>query len=418
MSITEIRNEELALKNNYTEVEENTVKNEYKKHLKHFDKRLNSFIINLPKSDTRNDVYDNDYEDGYTILDLALVKRIIQDVETLKRGYPFSLGVLSLIITYNTYIIPADALTISILEQCLFLWRKEKVYVDFRKNTSLIEKHSVNGFVYYYPQSCSTLHSLLCRKYLKSEAYPIDKQLDDVTFYSWFEGDSNRTKLISKSKNEVTHICNKCIEFLSNNGIPEQINFATCEIIGELVANANEHGETNCVIDLCVEDISLGKIITLVIFDFSQKLLWTDLEDKIFLNPDTGSCTRPERIETVRKSRENHAPQFSDWYKLDDFRNIMCFQKISGRKDARDDGGTGLETLILNLRDLVDQDFCYVLSGNHCLYFLKDYMDEDEDGYMGFNEDKDFLSKIPFKNCVDSTEFYMPGVAYSFTFSV
>ena len=55
----------------------------------------------------------------------------------------------------------------------------------------------------------------------------------------------------------------------------------------------------------------------------------------------------------------------------EDFYNICSFQhKISGRKDVKSTGGTGLTKLIQTLEKMSDAHKCYVVAGKKVVNFL------------------------------------------------
>ena len=94
----------------------------------------------------------------------------------------------------------------------------------------------------------------------------------------------------------------------------------------------------------------------------------------------------------------------------------MAFQKISGRQGDRGDGGLGINTLIQNVQKYSTVDYCYMLSGNNALEMNKRFIIPDEDDYIAFNEDKNFIGEIPDSDAVMKTQFFMPGVAYNLSF--
>ena len=94
----------------------------------------------------------------------------------------------------------------------------------------------------------------------------------------------------------------------------------------------------------------------------------------------------------------------------------MALQKRSGRSGDRHDGGLGISTLVEKVRRYSADDNCYSLSGNGAMHMQKELTIPDSDGFIAFNSEQEFIHKIPDKDAVLKTKFYMPGVAYNMTF--
>ena len=121
--------------------------------------------------------------------------------------------------------------------------------------------------------------------------------------------------------------------------------------------------------------------INIAILNFSQELLNTSLKQKLHL---------------VRQAYNYHQPYFNEQYLEEDFYNIATFQhKISGRRGNTSTGGTGLTKLIRSLEETSDAYMCYVVSGQRRLQFKKEYMQYNEDYWIGFNNANNFLTAPP-----------------------
>ena len=84
-------------------------------------------------------------------------------------------------------------------------------------------------------------------------------------------------------------------------------------------------------------------------------------------------------------------------------------------------GGTGLTKLILSLAERSDAYRCYVVSGNRAINFYKELLEYDNERWIGFNKEKDYVSNIPGKNnngeeVVSETLMFMPGTGYNLNF--
>lgn len=245
----------------------------------------------------------------------------------------------------------------------------------------------------------------------------------DITDSEFFceKNNTNRCKiLVGTGPWDASIAISDCTEFLEGANVSENAIAAVSDVIGELAPNAVEHGKVNCIIDLCYErSTSLDgqdfTDISIVVYNFSEKLLWTDLYNKVFVNNENVTYKK-NRIDKVRSAWECHKEHFSKNYFKEDFYNLMAFQKISGRQGDRSDGGLGINTLIQNVQKYSTDDYCYVLSGNGALLMDRSITVPDDDDYVAFNHEQQYVNQIPDAMAVMQTKFYMPGVAYNLTF--
>lgn len=190
----------------------------------------------------------------------------------------------------------------------------------------------------------------------------------------------------------------------------------TAEVITELVDNAREHAEADCLIDIDVsEEIIRGDkkyhCINISIVNFSEICLWDRIMKK-FEQRKFG--TDSARYQKVLWAYENHKASFSDDYSVQDFYNIVAFQdSISGRNYETETGGTGLTELIKILEQSSEDHYCYMLSGDKGLEFNLDYLAYNEDHWIGFNKQNDFICDRPAREVILRTDTYIPGTAYN-----
>ena len=192
--------------------------------------------------------------------------------------------------------------------------------------------------------------------------------------------------------------------------------------ISELVGNAIEHAKTDCLIDVDVttpyrkegeENIRSYYGVNIVVLNFSPKLLGDDLKEKVIYAEDVTG-----RYSNVKEAYDFHSNYFSESYLEDDFCNISAFQhKISGRKDiANGVGGTGLTTLIKSLEKMSDNYRCYVITGSRCINFDHQFLEYNQDGWLGFNDNNDYFTSVPDSQLINECLIYMPGTAYNLNF--
>ena len=96
---------------------------------------------------------------------------------------------------------------------------------------------------------------------------------------------------------------------------------------------------------------------------------------------------------------------------------MSAFQnKISSRKNVDDTGGKGLTKLIDELQSSSVSDVCYVVSDDTCLFFVKDYIKQDENKWVGFNFENN-CELPPNRNIIKKSPLNIFGTAYNLTFA-
>ena len=98
---------------------------------------------------------------------------------------------------------------------------------------------------------------------------------------------------------------------------------------------------------------------------------------------------------------------------------ITSFQdRITGRPNDVNSGGTGLTSLIKSLEENSDSHYGYVLSGSRGINFRLEYLKYNDDGWIGFNGTNDYLNQIPSEDVLLKSPTYIQGTAYNFTLVV
>lgn len=204
---------------------------------------------------------------------------------------------------------------------------------------------------------------------------------------------------------------------------------AIANVITELVGNGCEHGAGDCLLDIdvaqnyhkLVENISDGNEyygINIAVVNFSDILLGDGIYNNVLKSENANLS---ERYMTVVKAYQNHRQLFNQDYTIKDFCNITTFQhRISGRPEVHT-GGTGLTKLIQSLEERSDAYRCYVVSGDRSINFLKEMLEYDQQKWIGFNKERDYINNPPgvdkYNNgVVSETLMYMPGTAYNLNF--
>ncbi|WP_086332175.1 hypothetical protein [Enterococcus sp. DIV0385] len=230
----------------------------------------------------------------------------------------------------------------------------------------------------------------------------------------------------SNEENYLGIVLSEIATFLKSAPISEDARKQVAEVVSELVGNAGEHADSDCLIDIDVtnphEKLVDGEFqndkyigINIAILNFSEKLLNGDLKQKI-----TQNHIPAEKYQNLYNVYRKHKLLFEDDYLEDDFWNISCLQdKISGRLsflDANQPGGTGSTVLIKSLQEKADKDNCYLLSGNRVIFFLENFLTYDKNGWLSFNEENDFVHYKPAEGVVSNCPVYFPGTAFNLNF--
>ncbi|MBS6519072.1 MAG: hypothetical protein KH359_00010 [Clostridiales bacterium] len=246
-------------------------------------------------------------------------------------------------------------------------------------------------------------------------------------------------RVIKCDKKEETNYLGRLYEeidsFLKPFDVDDDARDSVANVVSELAGNACEHGKSDCLIDIdvapnytkIVDDVSDGESyygINIVVVNLSKVLLGDGVRENILGNEEKINDTRYSK---VMEAYHNHSKMFTENYTVEDFCNITTFQhKISGREQENYNGdsttgGTGLTKLILSLEEMSDAYGCYVVSGNRVIYFYKDMLEYDDDRWIGFNSEKNYISEIPGKNSdgknvISEALMHMPGTGYNLNF--
>lgn len=343
------------------------------------------------------------YESNADVFSYTLIRLILQFSNTICQGYPKGIPVHFL---FRNRIQINDKLTY-ILFECIcyqLIQRGHPVYIQIQPQCA-ISAHGIYS---------SPLGLLTTGKLSSVEKYIAKFQFEyfNLHFRRVFSNNSKECEL-SRLMDDVA-IFQKVVDVKPDER--EKIS----EVLVELVGNAKEHTSGDCLIDFDISSEYLkrgvdGKKyrgINLVILNFSDQLLGTALEEKLFRTEQLS-----ERHHMVRKAYDMHEQYFDEQYLREDFFNIATFQhKISGRVNNYSTGGTGLTKLIHSLEEDSDAYECYVLSGQRKLMLQKEYIGYNEDQWIGFNDSNNFLEDPPNKQLLSTNAIYLPGTAFNLNF--
>lgn len=354
----------------------------------------------------------------FTLESLAEIVSIVES--KLKKGIQRSLLFFS-----DSIMVMSDNLTVSMTEYVIYYYKNKyniNIYITYGKLSSAEFKYGLydesmrvnNGFFMGEAGRGFMRDSFLCKWFIN------ESEITEDEFYCRQDGSNRCKKFVGNGPWDASIAISECTDFLDGAKVEIEAIDAVSNVIGELAPNAIEHGDSNCMIDLCYErSTSLeGQELTdisIVVYNFSEKFLWSDLFEKVFVDNEK-ITVKKDRLDKVRTAWESHQGHFSKQYTEKDFYNLMAFQKISGRPGDRSDGGLGINTLIQNVQKYSTDDYCYVLSGHGALLMNREITIPDQEDYIAFNKNQLFVEQIPDDFAVMQTKFYMPGVAYNLTF--
>lgn len=210
--------------------------------------------------------------------------------------------------------------------------------------------------------------------------------------------------------------------FFCNNGISEKTSSQLSEVFTELVGNASEHGNSDCLIDVDLtgkvykkvgDDNNIYYSLNVAIINFSDILFHETLMQKMKENNNLS-----ERYKKVAAAFKYHSSKFNEQYDENKFYIISSFQhKISGANKLSI-GGTGLTPLIYSLKEKIEEQDCYMLSGDTALVFWEDLIDFDDDKFIGFNSSNNYFIDIPDNRVFINSPIYLPGTAFNLSFAI
>lgn len=196
------------------------------------------------------------------------------------------------------------------------------------------------------------------------------------------------------------------------------------EVIIELVGNAGEHGKSDCLIDIDITESNYTKMegskdehyygMNVTIVSFSEIPFYEPLQNRM-----SKSELLPDRYRDVILAEKNHGVCYSKDYSQKDFYIISSFQdKISGSFKKNNAGGTGLTFLINSLEESAEDEYCYMATEKRILFFKKEYMKYNKEGWIGFNESGNYIESIPDLKCFGEGKTFVPGTAFNLGFVI
>lgn len=204
--------------------------------------------------------------------------------------------------------------------------------------------------------------------------------------------------------------------FLKNLNINKDYAEDIAEVISEIIGNALEHSNGDCLLNINVlkNEEKKYKYIDIALLDIDEINYGTGIKEYI----DSHNINEyNEKNKIVLEAYQKHKEHFDSRYDLEAFSIISAFQKyVTTRKESLYTGGTGLTKLIRALIDKSDAHYCYAISGKTMLKFIRKYLVLTDEGLIGFNESNNYKENIPSEEAVIKTKYNINANIYNLQF--
>jgi len=202
----------------------------------------------------------------------------------------------------------------------------------------------------------------------------------------------------------------KCFEF------DDEYRNELAEVIVEIVDNALKHSNGDCILNLNVlkNDYHKYKYVDVAVVVVDDIFIGKEIVEYI-KKKDKSEYSEKNKI--VLEAYENHKKFFGEKYNINSFAMISAFQKyVTTRKLSKNTGGTGLTTLINALIEKSTLNVCYAISGDTNLIFKKEFLNLNNEGLIGFNENNNYKEMIPDEKVVSINQYDMNVNIYNLQF--
>ncbi len=342
---------------------------------------------------------------GNNSFDGLQVKLLLEKLNYVIKRYGKKCKIINLI---SDNFCPKDKMTYIILEVIIYELintYKKGVYLTFKEVNININTYGLNE---------SLLYQLICRK--------IDFQVFKMAFERRSRVCLNSFRRVVKIDDamDISKLMTDTKSFLKPFQIEKDDCSKIARIVSELADNACEHAKSECLIDIDVSEdyIKKGDLdgqyysINICGVNFSDVLLGQPLKKKIIEKQFQDS----KKYEDIAKAYENHKEMFDNNYTDEHFFVLASFQdNISGREMEINTGGRGLAEIVGELEKRVDVHECYVMTGNKVVFFQPDNLEIDDNGWISFNKEKDFIKCKPSYNVTTYSDTNLCGTGYNLT---
>ncbi|HAH93979.1 MAG TPA: hypothetical protein DCM01_09155 [Dielma fastidiosa] len=296
-----------------------------------------------------------------------------------------------------------DMATITVLEYLIYYTIKKNefiVKVKFRPNqidytSNFLENSLIGRFI---QSTCSNKKA--SEQFIK-EFESQKTIIGERSFRKLIKNDENTRKALNAVSSDISW-------FLKDKIDSADFREDSCEAITELCANVLDHTSSDCIVSMeCGRAINKNKdarcrILSVVVSNVSQNLIYDRLAEYYVQGK--------VKFNQVDEAYKYHKDYFLDGqYNKERFYMVSVFQKgVSTRENQYNSGGTGLFKLIDSILGRTVGDNCYVLSGNNILFLREDKI-KPVNGYIGFNSEHNYISRVPDSDIFTNSGMYYNG---------
>ncbi len=344
-----------------------------------------------------------DYKSNVQLFDFYELRKLIKFFSTVESKFKNAKLIYNIV--YNKRVEFADKLTYILLECLLYdqiINRNNNIrlYLQYK---STIKTEGIKDSIIFHTRNEEEFK----KKFFNNiSAYHYRKLVN-------FSNYNNKPEIISIVLSDLR-------AFLTNCEVEQTQSNQLAEISVELIDNALEHSQSDCLFDIDVtestyrqEDENTGEYmaVNIAVIDFSPNTLGLGIKNSV--NDNNCNIEPYKKLIGIKEIHENY---FNSDYNNDQFYLLSTFQnKISSRIDSGLTGGKGLTKLIEGLQKVSKTDICYVVSNDICLVFKKEHIKQDADKWVGFNEEND-CKLPPMKESLLKSPVNIIGTAYNLTF--
>ncbi|TPR19949.1 hypothetical protein DY138_00500 [Apilactobacillus timberlakei] len=237
-----------------------------------------------------------------------------------------------------------------------------------------------------------------------------------------------RRKISSDKKTSYLSILSSDIYNTFPNFVTLKTKNEVTQLITELVGNTLEHTNSDCILDLDITSKTFVNKsegakkyfgININIFDYSNKLIFSEIKSKILNDLDKIEGRNKYRYSYIKSAYNCQKQLFNKNYSNELFWILATLQhKISGRSGNNNStGGTGLTTLIDALQEASKLYNCYILTGKNILDLKQKYLKHNSEKWLGFNRENDF-KKAPDESIFKKSPINFRGTAFNLNFII
>lgn len=241
--------------------------------------------------------------------------------------------------------------------------------------------------------------------------YKLQNNISRTVLRKYLQNDSNTDSL----KNQQSLVLQDIYNFMINSDFSDSYSKDIAIAISEIVDNIFSHTDSDAILTLKIIDVidregEKKKVISVCVFNISNIYLHSNIKQKVI-----NRIISETVLKIISVAYDGTIEKYNKYFDENAFYFISTFQKNVTSRD-KSIGGTGLTVLLKNIIDKSYEDFCYVISGDNCLFFKKQFLNLNEDGTIGFNKSNDYYNDIPDKEVFKKLDYCINGTLFNLVF--